>query len=153
MTDLTPQRRLATVTGVANTGASPPTVTIEVGGDTSVDFEAAFLGSYRPLVGDYVVALENQGDYVVIGTSIAVGATAKTGSVSAGTSAAGLITVTHGLAGTPAFATVALTTTTTALTWRISAKSSTTFSVIFSTASTGAVLVSTTVAFDWYARL
>jgi hypothetical protein len=81
----------------------PPTVELAVGGDTSVTLLGCpYLDSYYPIVGDYVVTLENQGDYVVLG-KVATGtgriglvkrATGPSSQTDYGTSAAIAVSVT-----------------------------------------------------------
>jgi hypothetical protein len=62
---LTPRRRAVQIISVSMTPT--PTVEIQVGADPTVTTFAPFLESYQPTVGDYATALENQGDYIVIG--------------------------------------------------------------------------------------
>lgn len=58
-------RRAGTVTAV-NTGP-PATVTITLGGDTTTTYDAPYLESYRPVVGDTVAVLSSQGAHLVLG--------------------------------------------------------------------------------------
>jgi hypothetical protein len=59
-------QRAAVVTAV-NPGP-PPTVTIQVGGDTATDYDAPYLATYTPAVGDNVTTLSRAGAHLVLGT-------------------------------------------------------------------------------------
>lgn len=63
---LTASRRAAVVTAV---NASPPTVTVAIGGDTASPVDVPYLASYEPLVDDPVTVLSVQGTHLVLGHS------------------------------------------------------------------------------------
>lgn len=62
---MTLERRTGLVTAV-NAGP-PPTVTIQVGGDTATSYDAPYLDSYAPGVDDVVQVLSDGGYHVVLG--------------------------------------------------------------------------------------
>ena len=63
---LTATRRIGQVISADMTPT--PTVEVQIGGDTTQTVFVPFLDSYPPNVGDYVTLLENQGDYVALGS-------------------------------------------------------------------------------------
>lgn len=67
----TPSWRTGVVTAI-NAGP-PPTVTVNVGGDTANTVNAPYLDSYNPAVADTVQILVNQGAVIVIGTASGAG--------------------------------------------------------------------------------
>lgn len=58
-------RRLAVVTAI--TAGAPPTVTIQIGGDTTTTANVPYDESYQPVVNDTVVTVSVEGDHYVIG--------------------------------------------------------------------------------------
>lgn len=98
---MTLARNLGTVTAV-NVGP-PPTVSIQLNGDTATDYDAKYLDSYNPASGDLVQVLsESTGYHVVLGRA-ALGPTIQTGSGTV-TIAAGAVAGSAAVTFTPAFA-------------------------------------------------
>jgi len=62
-------RRTGTVVDVSQITANPPTVGVNIGGDTSTVTQCAYASSYVPLLNDQValVGIDSGGDYVVVG--------------------------------------------------------------------------------------
>lgn len=97
---MTLARNLGTVTAV-NAGP-PPTVTIQLNGDTATDYDALYLDSYSPTVADVVQVLSDGGYHVVLGRA-ALGPTLLTGSGTV-TITAGAVAGSAAVTFTPAFA-------------------------------------------------
>jgi hypothetical protein len=62
---LTGLRREGVVADIANIPAS---VNVYIGGDTTTLVPCAYLADYYPVVNDNVILIENQGDYIIIGS-------------------------------------------------------------------------------------
>lgn len=60
-------RRQGEVVGINAT--NPPTVQITIGGDSSNQYPARYADWYRPVIGDSIMVLSNQGTHWVLGTS------------------------------------------------------------------------------------
>lgn len=60
-------RRLGVVTDITNINASPPTVQIQLDGDTSNTIDANFVEPCVPVVGDMLVLLSLAGHHLIIG--------------------------------------------------------------------------------------
>jgi hypothetical protein len=61
------QRLLAVVTDITNINASPPTVQVQVQGDTSSTVAVGFLDTVRPIVGDMVVLTSTGPHHLITG--------------------------------------------------------------------------------------
>lgn len=84
---LAASRRIATVN--SSDPGPPPTMNINLAGDTTNPIDVPYLGSYTPVVNDFVVVLSTGGDHVVIGSLPQVATSTTPGTLLADVTATG----------------------------------------------------------------